>query len=77
MAALQTMIVHSNKLLVANNSTINSLTHDQSNTTASVNTDKLAASTSHDKKENTDNNELSFKTNNSIPSSYNISGGYE
>lgn len=77
LAALQTMIAHSNKLLIANNSTINSLTRDQSNTTASVNTNKLAASTSNDKKENTDNHELSLKTNNSIPSSYNISGGYE
>jgi hypothetical protein len=73
------MIAHSNnnKLLVANNSTINSLTRDQPNTTASTNTDKLTVSTSNDKKENTDNHELSLKTNNSIPSSYNISGGYE
>ncbi|HEY2566114.1 MAG TPA: FtsH protease activity modulator HflK [Candidatus Aquirickettsiella sp.] len=79
LAALQTMIAHSNnnKLLVANNSSINSLTRDQSNTTASTNTDKLTVSTSNDKKENTDNHELSLKTNNSIPSSYNISGGYE
>jgi len=71
------MITHSNKLLVANNSTINSFTHDQSNMTASVNTDKLTASTNRDRKENTDNNELRLKSNNSIPSSYNISGGYE
>lgn len=77
LATLQTMIAHSNKLLVTNNSTINSLTRDQSNTTASVNTNKLTASTSNDKKENTDNHELSLKINNSIPSSYNISGGYE
>lgn len=79
LAALQTMMAHSNKLLLTNSANTNSSTLDQSNATASVNTDKLAttASTSNDKKENTDNNELSNKTNNSIPSSYNISGGYE
>jgi membrane protease subunit HflK len=77
--ALQTMMAHSNKLVVANSANTNfSLTLDQSNTIPSVNTDKLAstASTINDKKENTDNETID-KTNNTIPSSYNIAGGYE
>jgi modulator of FtsH protease HflK len=80
LAALQTMMAHSNKLLVANSANTNfSLTLDQSNTRPSVNTAKLAATASsiNDEKENTDNNEPNNKTNTTIPSSYNISGGYE
>lgn len=76
LAVLQTMMAHSNKLLLTNHSNINSLTRNPFNSTKNI--DKLAASTSNDdKKENTDNNELSRKTNDCIPSSYNISGGYE
>lgn len=79
LAALQTMMAHSNKLLVANNADTHfSVTLDQANTTTGVNTDKLMPTvvTTHNK-ENSDNNNRSNKTNNSIPSSYNISGGYE
>lgn len=80
LAALKTMMAHSNKLVVANSANSNfSLTLDQSHTMPSVNTDKLSStsSTATNKKEPTDNNEPSNKTNNAIPSSYNISGGYE
>jgi modulator of FtsH protease HflK len=79
LTALQTMMTHSNKLLAANS--INqklSLALDQSNATPPENTDKLTPiSVANDKKGNTDNNESSPKANNTIPSSYNISGGYE
>jgi len=78
--ALQTMMAHSNKRVVANSANTNfSLTLDQSNTIPSINTDTLSSpsSASNNKKETTDNNESSNKTNNTIPSSYNISGGYE
>jgi modulator of FtsH protease HflK len=79
LTALQTMMVHSNKLVAANSVNSNfSLTLDQSNTTLPEKTDKLAPiSASNDKKENTDNNHPNNKTDDTIPSSYNISGGYE
>lgn len=68
LTALQTMMAHSNSLLA-----INSV----SNTTSAESTDKLSPIlASNAKKENTDNNEASSETND-IPSSYNISGGYE
>ncbi len=73
LAALQTLMVQSNKLNNTNNANNNSsLMLSSSNTTASVNADKLTA-----KKEPLNNNNSRNKTNNSIPSSYNISGGYE
>ncbi|TLY48072.1 MAG: FtsH protease activity modulator HflK [Gammaproteobacteria bacterium] len=80
LAALQTLMVQSNKLQSANNADSNSsLTLDPFTKTTSVNTDKLTATviTNNDKKAQIDNNNPSNKINNSIPSSYNISGGYE
>ncbi|MGB8807413.1 MAG: FtsH protease activity modulator HflK [Candidatus Rickettsiella isopodorum] len=78
---LQTMMAHSNKLVVANSADTNfSLTLDQSSTQPSINTTKLSpisAADTNDKKEITANKEPSNKKNNTIPSSYNISGGYE
>lgn len=78
LAALQTLMVQSNKLNSANNvDTHSSLALNTSNTTTSVNTDKLTAAVTNNKKEPLNNNNPSYKINNSIPSSYNISGGYE
>ena len=78
LAALQTLMVQSNKL---HNSADNhsSLALNSSQTTTSVNTDKLTATgiINNDKKEQLNNNNPSNKTDNSIPSSYNIPGGYE
>jgi modulator of FtsH protease HflK len=79
LAALQTMMGHSNKLAVANSANSNFSLTDQSKTIPFVTTDKLSSTTSasNNTQENTDTNEASNKTNNTIPSSYNISGGYE
>lgn len=80
LTALQTLMVQSNKLHNANNAgNHSSLTLKSSNTSASVDTDKLTttANTHNDKKELFETNNQTNKTNNSIPSSYNISGGYE
>lgn len=81
LSALQTMMTHSNKLLVTNSDNTHfSLTLDQSNTIPSVNTDKLVSKslTINAKHEKNENNELpGNKKNNTLPSSYNISGGYE
>ncbi len=80
LAALQTLMVQSNKLHSVNNADNHSyLALNSSNTTASVNTDKLTTTviTNNDKKEQLNNNNPRNKTDNSIPSSYNISGGYE
>lgn len=77
LTALQTMMAHSNKLVAANNVNTNfPLALDQFNTSPEK-TDKLASISINDKKGSTDNNAPSNKTNNAIPSSYNISGGYE
>lgn len=79
LSALQTMMAHSNKLVVANNANTNfSLTLDQLQTASPVNAEieKAPTSTSNDKTSSIDN-ESNNKTNNTIPSSYNISGGYE
>lgn len=79
LSALQTMMAHSNKLVVANNANTNfSLTLDQPQTASPVNTEteKAPTSTSNDKTPSIDN-ESNNKTNNTTPSSYNISGGYE
>ncbi|WP_342220649.1 FtsH protease activity modulator HflK [Rickettsiella endosymbiont of Miltochrista miniata] len=82
LSALQTMMAHSNKLIVANNANTNfSLALDQIQTTSPVNTEtaeKTPTSASNDKKPSIEiENESSNKTNDTIPSSYNISGGYE
>ena len=80
LAALQTLMVQSNKLQSVNDAGNNfPLAFGPSKTTSSVNTDKLTTTeiTNTDKIEKVDNSIPSFKTNNSIPSSYNISGGYE
>ena len=80
LAALQTMMANSNKGLVPNPTTRFLLTLEQPHTVHSVNTAKLAtaSSTINDKQENTQNNELSsHQKNNTLPSSYNTSGGYE
>lgn len=75
LTALQTLMMQSNKL----NSVNNSLAPHSSPTSAAVNIDKLIATaiTNSDKKEQLNTNNPRNKTNNSIPSSYNISGGYE
>lgn len=79
LSALQTMMAHSNKLVVANNANTNfSLTLDQLQTTSPVNTDteKTAIPVINDKKQSIEK-ESNNKTNDTMPSSYNISGGYE
>lgn len=75
LTALQTLMMQSNKL----NSVNNSLAPHSSPTSTAVNIDKLIATaiTNSDKKEQLNTNNPRNKTNNSIPSSYNISGGYE
>ncbi|MGC1853805.1 MAG: FtsH protease activity modulator HflK [Candidatus Aquirickettsiella sp.] len=74
LAALQTMMAHSNKGIVANNE--NPIFSLQSKMIPAVNPEKTSISASNNKKENIVN-ESNNKTNNTIPSSYNISGGYE
>lgn len=79
LSALQTMMAHSNKLVVANNANTNfSLALDQLQTTSPVNTEteKTAIPVINDKKPSIDK-ESNNKTDDTIPSSYNISGGYE
>lgn len=78
-STLQTMMAHSNKLVVANNANTNfSLALDQLQTTSPVNTEaeKSAIPVINDKKPSIDK-ESNNKTDDTIPSSYNISGGYE
>lgn len=77
LAALQTMMARSKSLQSKNNADSGSSVIDSSNTMASVNTDKLTTSVITNNKEQFDNNDQTNKINNSIPSSYNISGGYE
>lgn len=77
LAALQTMMARSKSLQSKNNADSGSSVIDSSNTTAPVNSDKLTTSVITNNKEQFDNNNQTNKTNNSIPSSYNISGGYE
>lgn len=77
LAALQTMMTHSNKLLVTNSDSTHfslSLLEDPS-PLHSLKTDKSvpASSPMNDKQENTHE---SNNKNDSLPSSYNISGGY-
>ena len=76
LAALQTMMIHSDKLAVANNANSNFSLTLGPQATPPVNTEKLAIPAINDKKESIDN-ESNNKPNNTIPSSYNISGGYE
>lgn len=79
LSALQTMMAHSNKLVVANNANTNfSLTLDQLQIASPVNTDteKTAIPVINDKKQSIEK-ESNNKTNDTMPSSYNISGGYE
>lgn len=79
LSTLQTMMAHSNKLVVANNANTNfSLALDQLQTTSPVNTEaeKSAIPVINDKKPSIDK-ESNNKTDDTIPSSYNISGGYE
>lgn len=73
-----TALMAHNKLIATNN-THSSLTLDQSSTTSPEKADKLSPSLAiNDKKESTTyNNAPNNKTNDTIPSSYNISGGYE
>lgn len=71
LAALQTLMVQSNKLQRANNADSNSsLTLDPFTKTTSASSAKLTATV-------ITNNNKKAQINNSIPSSYNISGGYE
>lgn len=80
LSALQTMMAHSNKLIVANNATNHfSLSLlDQPNTLHAVSKTSLVptSSATNNKQENTKTNPLNNKTKSTLPSSYNISGGY-
>jgi modulator of FtsH protease HflK len=82
LSALQTMMTHSNKLVVANNATSHfSLSLlDQPNTAHAVSKTNFAptSSATNEKQENTktNSNRLNNKIKRTLPSSYEISGGY-
>ncbi|MFM2322418.1 MAG: HflK protein [Pseudomonadota bacterium] len=74
--ALQNMMAHSNKLVMANTANAPfSLTFNNPVATQAINTSKLSELSTSAKTNTT--NEASSKTNNAIPSSYDIAGGYE
>ena len=75
--ALQTMMAHSNKLIVANTANTHfSLRLDEPVATQAINAPKLSELSATDNKTSA-TNELNGKTDHAIPSSYDITGGYE
>ena len=75
--ALQTMMAHSNKLIVANTANTHfSLRLDEPVATQAINAPKLSELSSTDNKTSA-TNEVNGKTDHAIPSSYDITGGYE
>ncbi len=74
--ALQNMMAHSNKLVMANTANAPfSLTFNNPVATQAINSAKLSELSASAKTNTT--NEANSKTNNAIPSSYDIAGGYE